>query len=362
MSDDFIDGLHTDLVEAMGRYEQRGRLAPALPAPRPAMLVRLAAVAAALVAVVIAIVALAPSPRPARPHVVATLEIGGTPIDAAVGDGSLWATDFTGSIVSIDPVARRVIARTEVPGAPGPVTTGEGSVWVQTSGKHCEGSLLRIDPSSGRIVSRTRHAYPFDGEGVGALAFGGGAIWARRGCALGHEGIDRLDPAGVVTGGATLPAAEGLAATGGDLWVLGHEGTVTLLDASTGRVRQRWPRLAPLADPETDNTKALAAFRAGVWVLSTGRHALLGIERGRVVRRLPVPGSARPLLAQTPDGLWIATADRLGADNRLVRIDAHTGSTTATLELGAQQPVALVPTDGQLCVLTANGRILFVGS
>ena len=366
MSDDFIDGLHTDLVEAMGRYQQRGRLAAALPAPRPAPLVRLAAplaaVAAALVAVVVAVVGLAPSPGPARPHVVATLEIGGTPIDAAVADGSLWATDFTGRIVRIDPVGRRVIARTELPGAPGPVTTGDGSVWVQTSGKHCEGSLLRIDPSSGRIVARTQHAYPYDGEGVGALAFGGGAIWARRGCALGHEGIDRLDPTGAVNGGATLPAAEGLAAAGENLWVLGHEGTVSLLDASSGRVRQRWPRLAPLSDPETDNTKALATVRGGVWVLSTGRRAVLRIEQGRVVRRLPVPGSARPLLAQTPDGLWIATADRPGADNRLVRIDADTGSTTATLKLGAQQPVALVPTDGQLCVLTANGRILFVGS
>jgi streptogramin lyase len=110
MSDDFIDGLHTDLVEAMERYQQRGRLAAALPAPRPATLVRLAAplaaVAAALVAVVVAIVGLAPAPRPARPHVVGTLGIGGTPIDAAVADGSLWATDFTGRIVRIDPVGR----------------------------------------------------------------------------------------------------------------------------------------------------------------------------------------------------------------------------------------------------------------
>jgi outer membrane protein assembly factor BamB len=364
MSGDFIDGLHTDLVEAMERHERRGRLAAAVspPRPRPATLVRFAAAAAAaaIVAAVVAIVGLAPAPRPARPQVVSTLDIGGTPIDAAVADGSLWVSDFTGSVVRVDPVGRRIIARIKVSGAPGPVTTGEGSVWVQSAGKHCEGRLLRIDASSGRIVARTPRAYPFDGEGVGALAFGGGGIWARRGCALGHEGIDRLDPTGVVTGGVTVPAAEGLAAAGRNLWVLGHDGTLTLIDASSGRVRQRWPRLAPLSDLETNNTKALAAVRAGVWVLSTGRQALLRIQQGRVVRRLPVPGSARPLLARTQDGFWIATADRPGADNRLIRINAYTGSTTATLKLGARQPVALVPTGGQLCVLTGDGRILFV--
>lgn len=364
MSDDFIGGLHADLVEAMERYEQRSWLAAALPArrPRPAMLVGVAAAAAAVVAVVVAILSLAPEPRPARPQVVATLEIGGTPIDAAVGDGSLWASDFTGSVVRVDPVDRRVTARIKVSGAPASVTTGEGSVWVQTTGKFCQGSLLRIDASSGRIVGRTPHPYPFMGEGDSALAFGDGAIWARRGCARGHEGVDRLDPAGVVTGGLTLPAVDGLAAAAGNLWALGHEGTLTLIDAANGRVRQRWPGLAPLADPETNATKALAADRAGVWVLSTGRVALLRIEHGRVVRRLRVPASTHPLLAQTPDGLWIATADRLGADNRLIRIDADTGSTTATLKLGAQRPVALVPSDGELYVLTGNGRILFVRS
>ena len=200
MSDDFIDGLHTDLVEAMGRYQQRGRLAAALPAPRPAPLVRLAAplaaVAAALVAVVVAIVGLAPSPGPARPHVVATLEIGGTPIDAAVADGSLWATDFTGRIVRIDPVGRRVIARTELPGAPGPVTTGEGSVWVQTSGKHCEGSLLRIDPS--RAGSSPARSMPTPTMGRGSVRWRSAAAPSGQGAAA---------PSGTKASTASIPPA-----------------------------------------------------------------------------------------------------------------------------------------------------------
>ena len=32
------------------------------------------------------------------------------------------------------------------------------------------------------------------------------------------------------------------------------------------------------------------------------------------------------------------------------------------VKLGIQQPVALIPTDGQLYVLTGNGRIVFIGS
>jgi hypothetical protein len=83
MSEDFISGLHADLVEAMDRYERRsprGRLAagryPQL--ARPATLARIAAGAAlivALVAVVVTVARESDVERPAAPpgkKVVAT--------------------------------------------------------------------------------------------------------------------------------------------------------------------------------------------------------------------------------------------------------------------------------------------------
>jgi hypothetical protein len=362
MSDDYISGLQRDLVEAMERYEQRAprRAVAAALRPRPprwGMLARLAAAAAIAVAVAVALPEFGPEEPPARPRVVAALPLGGSPVDATLAQGSVWATDFTGSVVQVDPDARRVIGRTAVPGAAHPIASGAGNVWVQTEGMHCEGSLVRIDAATGRIAGRMPMAYPSARDG--ALAAVSGDVWAKRGCAA-REGVDRLDPAGTKTASVTLASVDGLATAGEDLWALGHDGTVTRIEAADGRVRHRWPGLAPLSDPNTSGTKALVADDGGAWVVSTGRGAIIRIDGDRVVREIPVPASTRPLLARASGGLWIATADRLGSRNRLVRIDPATGRPTATVELREQRPVALVPAGDELCVLTADGKLLFV--
>jgi hypothetical protein len=365
MSDDFIRGLEHDLVEAMERFEQgrpRRWLAEALQPrlPRSTTLVRVAAAAAIVFVVVIAARDLVLSPSPTRPHVVAVVPIGGTPMDAVLADGSLWVTDFRGSLVRVDPRDRRVIARIEVPGAPEPIAVSAGSVWVQTAGMHCEGEIVRLDASSERIVAQ--RSWPYPSEQPGALAAGGDSLWIKRGCAVRGEGVDRVNQSGGVTARVSLRSVDGLAAANRNLWVLGHDGTLTQIDASGGRVRQRWPGLAPLSDPNTWGTKALVADGAGVWVLSTGRAAILHLEHGRIAQQIAVDASVRPLLAKARDGLWIATADRRGNDNRLVRLDPDTGRRTATLELREQRPIALVPTEGRLYVVTSNGKILLIGT
>jgi len=93
-----------------------------------------------------------------------------------------------------------------------------------------------------------------------------------------------------------------------------------------------------------------------------GRAAILRIEHGRVARELPVDPAARPLLAVARDGLWIAATDRSRTGNRLIRYDVPTGRPSATLELGTRRPVALIASGDRLCVITGDGRILFVGA
>jgi ligand-binding sensor domain-containing protein len=364
MSDDFIRGLEHDLVEAMERFEQRRQRrwladAPHPRLPRSATLARVAATAAIVIAVVIAARDLTGSPSPTRPHVVAVVPIGGTPMDAAFADGSLWVTDYRGSLVRVDARDRRVIGRIRVSGSPEPVAAGAGSVWVQTAGLHCEGELVRLDASSGQIVARTPRSHP--SEQPAALAADGASAWIKRGCVR-NEGVDRLNPAGGVTARVSLRSVDGLAAATRNLWVLGHDGTLTQIDATGGRVLHRWPGLAPLSDPDTWATKALVADLDGVWVLSTGRAAILHLEHGRIAQHIAIDASVRPLLAKAHDGLWIATADRGGTDNRLIRLDPDTGRRTATLKLREQRPIALVPTDGPLYVVTSNGKILVIRS
>jgi hypothetical protein len=369
MSDEFIRGLEHDLVEAMDRYERRSprrRLATALNPGlrRLGALGSAAAVVAILLAGLVTWRDLLPEPPPARPHVVAVLSIGGVAIDVTAADGSLWVTDYTGRVVQIDPSRRRVLARIEVTGSPSPIVSSAGAVWVQTQGTECKGNLLRIDAGSRRIVTRVPLPYPT--SELGALAGAGeDAVWVKpdAGCSR-RQAIERIDAAGSVTARAALGKVDGLASAAGSLWALDHDGTLTQTDITTGRIRHRWPQLAPLtlSDSTSWNTKALVADSTGAWVLDTRNEAVLHVSGGDVVRRIRVGSSVRPLLAKAPDGLWIATADRLGSDHRLIRIDAVTGRVTATLALGIQQPVALISTGDQLCVLTGNGTVLVIQS
>ena len=363
MNEDFISALHDDLVEAMDRYERRSpahRAATAIqPVLRPTSLIRAATVAAILLLAVVLTVGLAPERPAAQPRVVAVVPIGGMPIDATVAAGSVWATDSTGAVVEVDPTEHRVITRIKVPGSPSAIAAADGDLWVQSAGADCQGQLIRIDPGSHRTVGRIQLPYP--SERLGALAgASGGSVWVKRGFCSWRQEIDLVAPAGQVTARLALTNADGLATTPGTLWALDHNGTLTQIAAAGGHIQQRWPRLAPLADPNTWNTKALVSDHAGVWLLSTGHAAILRIEDRRIVQRLAVGARGLPLLTHARDGLWTATGDRLGANYRLIRIDPTTGRQTATIKLGTQQPVALTPSGDQLCVLTGNGKILFI--
>jgi hypothetical protein len=323
------------------------------------VVLQVAAAAALLACVVFAVGELRPAPTPVRPRVVADLAIGGTPRDATLAGGSLWASDFDGAIVRVDPEAHHVLARLPVPSGFGPLAADGGSIWLRTAAfDACEAGqqqVLKVDTSSGRIA--LRKPVP---PGLG-LAAGGGAVWVPR-CYLAPAGVDRLDRNGALTGRMPGITADAVALGDGSVWAIGHDGTVVEADPATARIRQRHAKLAPLANPDTMNTKALVADGTGAWVISSGRAAIFHISSTGAVRRIPVDPSAQPLLTKAGDGLWFETADRFGAHHRLKRIDTGSGRVTATLELGARRPIALVPDGDQLCVLTGDGRLLFVRS
>lgn len=363
---EFIDGLRADLVEAAARERQVGRLGraarPVHPrAWRPAVVMGAMALAAIVAAVVLAVVALAPpAPRPGSPHVAAVLDVGGIPTDAAFGAGSVWVTDFDGAVIRIDPFARRVLARIPVAGQPGAIAVGAGAAWVRTPDETARARdplathLVKIDPKRNRVVGSVAL-----GGGDG-LAVGAGTVWAARRFTM-PEGIDRIDSRALaLTQRIGLANVDQVAEAGTALWVIQHDGTVVQVDAATGRVVRRWPGLAP--SEAGGNPVKLAADQDGVWVLSTVNAEILRLAAGRVVLRIPVDRSVLPLLASGRGGLWIASGDRLGHGDRLMRIDPDTGKVTATIDIANHRPIALVTARDVLCVIAADGKVLIVRS
>ena len=104
-------------------------------------------------------------------------------------------------------------------------------------------------------------------------------------------------------------------------------------------------RLAGRGDLGTGENGLVADAR-GAWVVSPAREAILRVEGGRVVRRIPVDPGTGPVLARRDGALWVATGAGRPSRYRLVRIDEDTGAATASVGIGTEQPKALVPTTG----------------
>ena len=144
-----------------------------------------------------------------------------------VGFGSLWAAlcgPTEGSVVRIDPDSGKVLARVALKGRriqeEGSVAAAEGSVWVITAAP--QASLVQIDPRANRVVRV--HALP---SGVVSVRAGLGGVWLAN--PLRGE-LLRLDPrtAKVV---ATIPVGLGprfFAVGEGAVWVQNNlDGTVS---------------------------------------------------------------------------------------------------------------------------------------
>jgi streptogramin lyase len=355
---DFLTELRREVYEAHARNRRRGSVGRALGrgyARRPSRRA-LAPALAVLAAVAVAVIAvrLLPAAKPAGPgpRVTATLRIGGTPVAGAVGYDSLWIADATGSVVRVDLGLRRVVARIPVGGGPDSITVGSGAVWCRLEqGSGTE--LVRIDPRTNRVTTRSRAG----GGALGSpsIAAGSGALWLARDFPSAPS-VDRVDTTGLtVTArirGFSVPKT--IVAAGGTVWAVVDNGTLLRIDPRA-HVVGRWPGLVPSVAGG-----ALAADAGGVWAISTGRAAIVRLSERGIDRRIRIPDGARAFLARTADGLWLSFGGGFSTHNMLVRVDPATGQITATVDIGAQTPTALLPVAGHLGVVTGNGKVLLV--
>jgi streptogramin lyase len=287
---------------------------------------------------------------------VATVQLGGIPADAAAGFGSLWVTDYRGAVLRVDPVTRQVQRRVPLAGTASSIVVDRAAVWVMTEAGviGTAAHLNRIDPASGRITARVPFV-TFDA----ALASDGDAVWM---LARHSESpwVKRVDPASgrPVASARTDAGVTGVAAAaaGDSIWTLDARGTITQRDSGAGGLVQR---LAGRGDLGTGENGLVADAR-GAWVVSPARGAILRIEGGRVVRRIPVGPGTGPALARSPGALWVTAEAERPARYRLERLDEDTGAVTASLAIGTERPKSLVPTSGGVWVIGSAGTARLV--
>ena len=221
-----------------------------------------------------------------------------------VGFGSLWAAvcDPTqGSVVRIDPASGKVLARVPLKGKliqeEGSVAAAEGSVWVVTALP--DRSLVQIDPRTNRVV-RT-HTVP---GGVVSVRAGLGGVWLAN--PLRGE-LLRLDPrtAEVV---ATIPVGLGprfFAVGEGAVWVQNNlDGTVSRVDPATNSVTAT----ITVNDGPVDGGD-LAVGGGFVWArVSDWLVSKIDPATSEVVARYG-PGAGSGSVAADETALWISAHD-----------------------------------------------------
>lgn len=175
---------------------------------------------------------------PTTDRVVSTIPVGVEPWYIAASDAAVWVSDWrTNTVVRVDPATDRVVAT--IPGletGPTGLAIAPGAVWVASSRGN---ALTRIDSVTNQI-STTLATDPTPVP----VAYAYGSIWVRNEFKEGNGTVQRVDPtSGQVT--ATIPVGpvagrdgiDGLAALDGGLWVAGLQ--LEKIDPTTNRVVRR---------------------------------------------------------------------------------------------------------------------------
>jgi hypothetical protein len=226
-------------------------------------------------------------------RVLARIPVAGTGDHSriAIGEGAVWVTapelrddGWRGNLVRIDPATSETTATFAIGGPISGVGTGGGSVWVTIPGSG-PGELLRIDPSTGRVLGRVRVV-----ESPFSPVYAEGFVWVP-----GPYLVTKVDPANMTI--VDEFAVGNIQASGeGSLWGIGGDAVVRV-DPGTGEVQATIP---------VPRAVAVSVERSTVWVLIEPRSSDPELFE-------PIPGTAGVAKIDPDGGEVIGPPVRLDA-------------------------------------------------
>jgi YVTN family beta-propeller protein len=175
-------------------------------------------------------------------HAVEPIEVESTPTGIAVGADAVWVTNsYSGTVSRIDPADDKVVGTIAVGNGPSGVAVGDGSVWIANSS---DGTLSRINP-----LSDTAEMIPLGGatEATG-VAVGEGPVWVSD-AADGR--VLRVDPhTNRVTGSINVGSGPSAITVGyGSVWTTNNlDGTISRINPQTNKVTAVTGRQRPGRD------------------------------------------------------------------------------------------------------------------
>lgn len=289
--------------------------------------------------------------RPADNGTDQVVAVGRSVLGIAAGAGALWAAspgdDRTAhAVLRIGLNGDHPIAAVEVGDFPAAVAVDGDSAWAALVN---ENRLVEIDMRSRQVVGVAP-----TGRRPSAVAVAGDSLWATgmadgtvtrlsRAQLHGLNAGARLRPHAVLTTVRVGNDPVGVVEAFGSIWVgNADDGTVTEVDAVSGRVR----RTIPVGgSPHT-----LAAGADAIFVAVNDSHELAKIDHriGKVVRRVPIPSTVLGMAASA-DRVWLTSADA----DVLVGVDSTSMAEVARVPV-ARRPLRVAVVDGAVWVASGG--------
>jgi DNA-binding SARP family transcriptional activator/streptogramin lyase len=264
---------------------------------------------------------------------VADVPLGGRPVDIAVGDDAVWATNADdGTLSRIDPDRRRVVKTIGLGADVNYVDIGFGSVWV--AGGNDE-TLFRIDPERNAVEATLRFGDPdpLRPKPVFFVVAGREAVWITRG-----DSVLRIDPAtNSVTKRVELPTpAIDLGAGQGNVWVTTRDERLVRIDEGSAAISARESL------PSLGASPVVAA--GALWLIEYTETPQVGkLDPGTVTQLASIPFRSSFIAALAADEGVIWAADH--ASSRIWRIDPDTVRAVPVVKVG-HHPIAVAAGHG----------------
>jgi streptogramin lyase len=247
----------------------------------------------------------------------------------ALSGGAGGAPSSGGIVARIDPLAKEVTATYRLSAYPGSVAASGNRVWV---GDFRDGSLWRLDPTSGDLERFTTTGEPRDVSTTGAKVYvSSDGETILDGTVTRYDAVTGQREAGVRLLTCSVAAGDGV------VWVAGCPSIQRLsTDSGTFRVLRevelpwRQPRSA---ETERNAFRDMAVGEGALWVLSDPiDRRVFKIDRrsGAILAVTQLPFAPRSIAAGE-GGVWITGP----IDDVVARLDPRSGKVRGTLEVPA---------------------------
>jgi streptogramin lyase len=302
----------------------------------------------------------APTATPQQPASPVGSVVGDVRIPAgdiaglAYGAGSLWVVSVHGSAVTrVDPQSNQRLATIKLDHLGLGIVATDQAVWVTTGDIADTSSLVRIDPSTNKIVSTLSV-----GQGD-SLALDGNAMWV----ASEQEGnvmrVDLLSNTVVanipvfdfteIPGGADVTTGESIVASNGQVWVADPVGKAAVrIDPATNAIAERIPVGVEAGQ--------LSMQGNSLWIGSFNDNKSVRLDLGtkKVVASFSMIFPTGVLA--TDSAVWIASVE----PGTVTRVNPATNSLVGTLDLNENtDPQNFVIAQGALWVTDrGEGQVL----